>query len=237
MTMVTKLSKVEVRRLGARRVGPCVSLYMALDAVWPGGPTDRARLAALLRRAARALARELDPVAVDRLLLPLVERVREGWTPSGRGIALFRSPDLQRGYELPIEVPDLAVVAPTFDTRPLQAYLACPERIEAERRAVDRYLHLREASQATDAFGEVIEAAAEGRVDVLLRREDAQVWGRIDRERGRFVVRGGRAEVQEGDADLVDELCAMTRARGGEVVRVSPERMPTELPVAAILRY
>jgi hypothetical protein len=235
--MITKLSKSEVRKLDRHRARPCVSVYMALDAVWPGGPSDRARLAALLRKAARALARELDPAAVDRLLLPVVERVREEWSPHGRGIALFRSPELQRGYELPVDVPDLAVVAPSFDTRPLEAYLACPEQIEAERRAVDRYLHLREASQATDAFGEVIEAAAEGRVRVLLRREDAQVWGRIDAERGSFVVRDGRAELQPGDADIIDELCALTLERGGEVVRVSPERMPTELPVAAILRY
>jgi len=235
--MMMKLKRSTVRRLDGHSARPCMSLYMGLDPVWPGGPTDRARLGHLLRKAARDLARELGQGAVDRMLLPVIERVRDGWPPEGRGIALFRSPDLELGLELPMDVADRAAVASAFDTRPLIAYLASPEQVEAERLAAERYLSLRDALQATDVLGEVIMAATEGRVRVLLRKKAAKVWGRMDPERGTFVVRHETSDVQPGDADLVGELCALTLRGGGDVVDVAPERMPTELPVAAILRY
>jgi len=235
--MMRKIEPADVRRLDGHRARPCVSLYMGLDPVWPGGPSDRARVAGLLRKAARGLARELDHDAIDRMLIPVAQRVREAWPPGGRAIALFRSPELELGLELPVEVADHAVVAPTFDTRPLLPCLAAPEQAEAERAAVDRYLSFRRAAQATDVLGEVISAVSEGRVRVLLRRRQAEVWGRMDPERGTFVVRHGTTEVRPGDTDLVGDLSALTRQGGGDVVDVAPERMPTELPVAAILRY
>ena len=62
---MTKLTMTAVRRLERHRALPCMSLYLGLDSVWPGGPADRARMGSLLRKAARKLSRELDLDAVE----------------------------------------------------------------------------------------------------------------------------------------------------------------------------
>lgn len=380
MTVTTS----DVRKLIEHRGEPCVSVYMSTDPVWPGGPSDRVRLRNLLRDAARRLAVAHPRRAVERLLVPVAERVRASWPPRGRGIALLRSPELDLGFQLPVEVPDLAVVAPTFHTKPLLAYLdrsqhfyvlalagttvrlldgtaerlvdvtaaaipaslgqeepdprraervvgapggatagpamqrraqddrdrarrsrlrsrfaavddavgaflrpaeaplvlagvraerelyrsvsrypriveegldgdvarlaahelhaqawpiVCAEQAALERDAALHYLAFLRAGQATDVLSEVIAAAGEGRVRLLLHREGAHLWGRMDAGRGTFVLRSSKAETAAGDSDLIDDLCELTLARGGDVMELAPERMPTEVPVAAVLRY
>ncbi len=373
----------EVRKLVEHRGSPCVSVYMTTDPVWPGGPADKVRLRNLLREAARRLARAHEPEEIEQLLVPVAERVRERWPPNGRGIALLRSPDVNVSFDLPVEVPDLAVVAPTFHTKPLVAYLdrnqhffvlaladrsvrlleggaeglvdvtaetiparlaggppepqkeryvgvhgstaagraaerrggkdaeharkarrrrwfaeldavvtarlrpseaplvlagvrehqalyrtvsgysrilekgiegnaerlperelharawplVCAEQAEIERAAATHWLSFRGAGMATDVLAEVIAAAGDGRVRLLLHREGAHLWGRMDAELGTFVLRAGEEDLEPGDSDLIDDLCELTLVKGGDVVEIAPERMPTEVPIAAILRY
>jgi hypothetical protein len=83
----------------------------------------------------------------------------------------------------------------------------------------------------------VIAAAGDGRVRLLLHREGAHLWGRMDAERGTFVLRAGEEDLEPGDSDLIDDLGELTLVKGGDVVEIAPERMPTDIPVAAILRY
>jgi hypothetical protein len=340
----------DVQKLFEHRAQPCVSVYMSTDPVSPGGPEDRARLRNLLRDAATRLARVHHADAVEGLLGPVVEKVQRAWPPRGRGIALLRSPDLNVGFELPVEVPDVAVVAPTFHTKPLLSFLdrnqrylvlalgarsvrllegsaagladvtadalapeltaapagagrrwyaaldeavrgflgadeaplvlagaherqeayraaavfprlleggihadvdrleagglheeawpiVCADQAEVERQAALHWLSFRGAGMATDVLSEVMEAAADGRVRLLLHREGTHLWGRMDPARGTFVLRAGEAELEPGDSDLIDDLCELTLVRGGDVVEVAAERMPTDVPVAAILRY
>lgn len=373
----------DVRRLLEHREQPCVSVYMTTDAVRSGGSADRARLRHLLRDAARKLGQHHHRRDVDRLLLPLAERVKEAWPPRGRGIALLSSPAMSLGLELPVTVPDVAVVASTFHTKPLVSYLdrnrhfyvltlsvrsarllegtaeqltdvtaaALPaplrsgpqlagrsepyvgvhggaggraterrgqdeslelrkgrlrrwlaaleqavvsrvreseaplvlagvrahqalfrslsgyasivergldgnvdrlterelharawpilleEQAELEREAAAHYRSSRAAGRATDVLAEVIVAVGRGRVRLLLHREGSHLWGRMDPETGAFVLRDGQAETGSGDSDLIDDLCELTLARGGHVLEMSPARMPTDVPVAAVLRY
>ncbi len=347
----------DVQKLFEHRAQPCVSVYMSTDAVSPGGPADRMRLRNLLRDAATRLARVHHAGAVEGLLGPVAEKVQRAWPPRGRGIALLRSPDLNVGFELPVEVPDVAVVAPTFHTKPLLSFLernqpffvlalgarsvrllegdadgladvtedaipaglapeeagserdgregerrwyaavdeavsaflapteaplvlagpherrslyrsvsglsrilwagvdaevdgldedalhehawpiVCADQADAERHAAMHWLSFRGAGMATDVLSEVIEATAQGRVRLLLHREGTHLWGRMDPELGSFVLRSGEAEREPGDSDLIDDLCELTLLKGGDVVEVAEERMPTDVPVAAILRY
>lgn len=339
-----------VRKLFEHRAQPCVSVYMSTDAVCPGGPADKVRLRNLLRDAALRLARVHHAGAVEQLLGPVVEKVQQAWPPRGRGIALLRSPDVNVGFELPVEVPDVAVVAPTFHTKPLLGYLdrdrpffvlaleersvrllegnaagladvtmdafppelassahggrrrwyaaldeavrsylgpaeaplvlagarehqalyrlvsgfsrilwdgvegdvtrlsdralhqqawpiVCGDQAEVERQAAMHWLSFRDAGMATDVLSDVMVAAAGGRVRLLLHREDTHLWGQMDAARGSFVLRPSEAELEPGDSDLIDDLCELTLVQGGDVVEVAADRMPTELPVAAILRY
>jgi hypothetical protein len=229
----------EVRKLVEHRASPCVSVYMTTDPVWPGGPADKVRLCNLLRDAARRLARAHEPEEIEQLLVPVAERVRERWPPRGRGIALLRSPDVNVSFDLPVEVPDLAVVASTFHTKPLLGQLDRDrvDKAELEHTAAARWLSFRRAGMATDVLSEVITAAAEGRVRQLLHREGTHLWGRMDLVHGTFVLRAGEEDLEPGDSDLIDDLCELTLVKGGEVVEIAPERMPTEVPVAAVLRY
>jgi hypothetical protein len=364
----------DVRQLLEHREQPCVSVYMTTDAARPGGPADRTRLVNLLRHAAQKLEQRHPRREVERLLLPVVEHVHEAWPPRGRGIALLRSPGMNVGFHLPVAVPDVAVVASTFHTKPLLSYIdrnrhyfvltlsersvrllegtverlvdvtaeVIPERLRAparrdgaagEGRAPERrdqqeaeqarkgrlrqrFLELEEAviphvrqtsaplvlagvrshqatfrtlsgyawilargldgnvdrlsehdlhaqvwplvraeqaelegeaaahyhafravGKATDVLAEVILAAGSGRVRLLLHREGTHLWGRMDPDTGAFVLRPGQAETLPGDSDLIDDLCELTLVRGGHVLEVAPPRMPTDVAVAALLRY
>jgi len=374
----------DVRRLLDHREQPCVSVYMTTDAFRSGGQADRTRLRQLLRQAAQKLGQRHPRRDVERLLLPLAERVTAAWPPRGRGIALLASPTMSLGLELPVPVPDVAVVASTFHTKPLVSYLdrnrhfylltlservvrllegtaeqltdvtaaAIPEPLrsasepdrgraepyagvhgaaggramarrgqdeplqarkarlrrwfsaveravvshmreteaplvlagvrthqalfrslsgyawilergldgnvdrlterelherawpilleeqaELEREAATHYRTSRAAGRATDVLTEAILAAGSGRVRLLLHQEGSHLWGRMDPDTGAFVLRAGAADTRPGDSDLIDDLCELTLARGGHVLEMSPARMPTDVPVAAVLRY
>lgn len=226
-----------VQKLVEHRTQPCVSVYMSTDPVWPGGPADKVRLRNLLRDASVRLASVHHAGAVEQLMGPIAEKVQRAWPLRGRGIALLRSPDVNVGYELPVEVPDVAVVAPTFHTKPLLSYLDRNRHAEAEREAALQWLSFRDAGLATDVLSEVMVAAAEGRVRLLLHCQGTDLWGQMDAARGSFALRASEADLEPGDSDLIDDLCELTLVRGGDVVEVAPERMPTDVPVAAILRY
>jgi hypothetical protein len=104
---------------------PCVSLYVR------GGPGSAAegasRLARLVEVAASLLRGKVEPAEARALLDPVLAlRSSPRWT-AAEGVAIFRSPDLFRTYRVASEVPELAVVARTFHTRPLLRHLNAME--------------------------------------------------------------------------------------------------------------
>ncbi|HET7753573.1 MAG TPA: hypothetical protein VFK85_06665, partial [Anaeromyxobacteraceae bacterium] len=108
----------EVKGIIGSRGDPAVSIYLGIDERTPGSGADRARLRALLRRASELLAGGHHRGEVDALLVPIAERARGAW-PSARGLGFLRSRRVNAAFALPVEVPDLAVVAPTFHLKPL----------------------------------------------------------------------------------------------------------------------
>lgn len=98
---------------------PCLSVYLTLDAEWPGGPEDCRRLNALLEEAARRLSASHSRDEVNALLKPMVRALERGWPPRARSLALLRSHEVNLAFELPFEVPPLAIVADAFHTKPL----------------------------------------------------------------------------------------------------------------------
>lgn len=98
---------------------PCLSIYMTLDAGWPGGPDDCRRLNGLVEDAARRIAQAHRAGAVNGLLRPMVRSLVRSWPPRARSIALLRSPEVNLAFGLPFEVPELVTVSETFHTKPL----------------------------------------------------------------------------------------------------------------------
>ena len=80
----------------------------------------------------------------------------------------------------------------------------------------------------------VAEAAVAGRVATVLIEADKQIPGKIDHVSGHLA--SGNLEHPEID-DLLDDIGELVLSKGGEVVIVPAERMPTRTGIAAIYRF
>lgn len=90
------------------------------------------------------------------------------------------------------------------------------------------------AGLATGELEEAAGAAYAGRIATLLIQADRQIPGRIDPTTGQ--IEFNNLENPDID-DLLDDLGALVLKKGGKVVVMSAERMPTETGIAAIYRY
>lgn len=86
----------------------------------------------------------------------------------------------------------------------------------------------------SDTMEEIGEAAAQGRVDTLLLESDRIIPGRVDRETG--IIEAADLEHPEID-DLLDDIGELVLHKGGNVVIVPVEKMPTFTGIAGIFRY
>lgn len=80
-------------------------------------------------------------------------------------------------------------------------------------------------------LAQVAVAAVAGRVATLLIEADREIHGRLDTTNGEVVLD------ELAMHDLLNDLGALTRQMGGEVVIVPPAQMPTQTGIAAIYRY
>ncbi len=104
-------------------------------------------------------------------------------------------------------------------------YLARLERLKENYRTAA-------ARQAGSAdLSDVAKAAVAGRVGALLVEADRVILGVIDRSSG-AIRPGDRESPQVGD--MLDDLAELVLAKGGEVVVVPTERMPTLSGLAAV---
>jgi hypothetical protein len=80
----------------------------------------------------------------------------------------------------------------------------------------------------------VARAAVHGRIRTLLVAEDTHVWGRVH-EDGTVVEHPSQQDVH--DDDVLDDLVEAVMIRGGNALVIPVARMPTDSPVAAIMRW
>lgn len=107
--------------------------------------------------------------------------------------------------------------------------LAAP--VEAARVA---YLEASSAGQASDELGEVLRAAHEGRVSVLLVRSGAEAWGSYDPKTTRTET---HTDAQQLDGDLLDLAVRQTLLHAGAAYPLEPAAMPCKGSVAAVYRF
>lgn len=109
-----------------------------------------------------------------------------------------------------------------------------PYFLQEAEEAIERFGELRAAERATSKVEELVPAAREGRVDVLLVADDPELWGRFDRESARVTL---HPEPESGDEDLLDLAAYDTLTHGGVVFTLPKDRLPDGGPAAALFRY
>ena len=80
-------------------------------------------------------------------------------------------------------------------------------------------------------------AAKYGRIDTLIADKTKEVWGQVDPEQDKVIIKDNGDSNAE-DIELLGYSIKQTILNGGEAYVMDEEAMPTERsPVAAIMRY
>ena len=87
---------------------------------------------------------------------------------------------------------------------------------------------------AVEGLAKVISAAVYQQIDVLFVDEQAHQWGRFDTDSNTLVLHD---DEHPGDDDLLDLAAVHTLLSSGTVLTLPKDQMPTDEPIAAILRY
>ena len=104
------------------------------------------------------------------------------------------------------------------------------ERADAEA----RFGQLSASGKAEKSFHAVVSAAYQSRIDTLFVAQDATAWGQYDTAVGDVEVRD---EVSSDETELLNAAMSWTLAGNGTVYVVDPSDVPSQNPLAAILRY
>lgn len=114
----------ELQWLIGQQVPPCISLYMPTHRHFPETGQDPIRYRNLLTTAAGLLREKYRERDVGRLLEPAEKlSTTEFWRYQEDGLAVFCTPETCIHYRLPVNVPEMVVVADTFHTKPLVGFL------------------------------------------------------------------------------------------------------------------
>lgn len=122
----------------------------------------------------------------------------------------------------------------TEDLRERAWSLFQPLYLERLARLVEAFGAAQAKQQGSADLSDVARAAVQGRVATLLLQADRQLPGRLDPQSG-AISQGELSDPQTDD--LLDDLGEAVLRRGGEVVIVPAERMPTTSGLAATYRY
>jgi hypothetical protein len=105
------------------------------------------------------------------------------------------------------------------------------DQLEAMR---SRYGEAASHGQGSDHVDDIAKAVAQGRVETLMLKQDHRVGGSLDEATGDITYR--TIEDPHTD-DVLDDLAELTLRRGGRVLVLEADRMPTDTGVAAVMRY
>lgn len=114
---------------------------------------------------------------------------------------------------------------------------------EWERRLaewVDRYRSLAPKGLAVDGIQAVASATVQGRVRAVLAAENGNTWGRLDRATGEVTLLEGNSKQGPNGGtspDLLDDVCEEAWKRSAEIYVLPQASLPTEKPIAAVLRF
>lgn len=174
--------------------------------------------------------------AVDRAVLERHSR------PSGLPLILAALPEYHGLYrqvsQNPFLLPDGIEIHPDDlapDALRDRAWRVLEPKYLARLAAlVEKFETAKPKGLAADEPAAVAEAAVAGRVATLLIEAERHIPGRIDYTSGR--IESGDLAHPEID-DLLDDIGELVLKKGGQIVIVPAERMPTRTGMAAIYRF
>jgi release factor family 3 len=114
----------------AEHPAPCLSLYEPTHRRQPDRRQDPIRYKNLVKALDESLRRDYAAAEAESLLAPFraLEDDHSFWNHGQEGLAIFASPDLFRVYRLQRSVPERAIVAQSFHTKPLLRILQSSDR-------------------------------------------------------------------------------------------------------------
>jgi hypothetical protein len=131
-----------------------------------------------------------------------------------------------------IEVNPDALPADTFRERAWK--VVEPKYLARLAALVEEFGAAKAQQLGAEDIAQIAEAAVAGRVANLLIEAERQIPGRIDTATGRIELND--LDHPEID-DLLDDLGELVLSKGGRIVVVPAERMPTQTGIAATYRY
>ncbi len=109
-----------------------------------------------------------------------------------------------------------------------------PYFLESRNKAISQYLSLLGTGKTINKLNDVLPAAFRGLIEIIFVPVGIQVWGLYDTINNYIEQHD---EQTSGDEDLLDFAAIHTLVNKGNVYPVSPQEMPDNSIVAAILRY
>lgn len=118
--------------LAAHSGPPCLSLYQPTHRHHPGNQQDPLRYRHLVQELERSLGKQYPADKIRSLLEPFEELEHDAdfWNHTLDGIAVFGAAGLFQVYVLHRPVPELAIVADSFHTKPLRRFLQSADRFQ-----------------------------------------------------------------------------------------------------------
>lgn len=174
--------------------------------------------------------------AVDRAVTDLHTR------PTGLPLLLAALPEHQHLFRKISNNPNLLVTAIDVHPKDLtpeqlreRAWsMVRPTYIERLAGLLDAFNAAQARQQGTSDLSDAAHAAAQGRIATLLLQAGFRIPGNIDAATG-AVSSGDMSDPEVGD--MLDDIGELVLRKGGEVVIVPPEGMPTRSGLAAIYRF
>jgi hypothetical protein len=116
------IRRTDLERLALQGRGPCVSVFLPTHCAGPGVQQGPIRLKNLLRQAIQDLQADgYKAPMIHSVLAPLRRLVNDGlfWQYQSDGLALYSRLGWWRSLRVPLDLPELAVVAHRFHISPL----------------------------------------------------------------------------------------------------------------------
>jgi len=111
---------------------PCLSLYQPTHRHAPDNQQDRIRFGNLLKKLESSLLQQHTAAQAQELLQPFSQLAKDAdfWNHTLDGLAVLAAPGFSRVFRVQREVPELAIVADSFHTKPLRRFLQSIDRYQ-----------------------------------------------------------------------------------------------------------
>lgn len=128
-----RLTKTALDEVTAVQKTPCLSLYQPTHRHSPDNQQDGIRFGNLIKKLESSLLQVHTSAQTKQMLEPflVLERDVEFWSHTLDGLAILAAPDFFRVFRLQRKVPELAIVAESFHTKPLRRFLQSIDRFQA----------------------------------------------------------------------------------------------------------